>query len=125
MLNVILEFLNTFLIKGTNIYFGHKYKVYVISKQLIIDVFGVGAKGYVKDLKGQISKSLVVQALHSCKPALVSSSINQWNAKSLGLPYFVKYPANIFVIYQREKVQYFSNKNVITLVRAEKGQKVD
>jgi hypothetical protein len=35
MPDVILEFMNTFLIKGTNIYFGHKDKVYVISKQLI------------------------------------------------------------------------------------------
>jgi hypothetical protein len=52
MLDVMLEFLNTFLIKGTNIYFGHKDKVYVISKQLIVDVFGVCAKGYVKDPKG-------------------------------------------------------------------------
>ncbi len=41
MLDVMLKFLNTFLIKGTNIYFGHKDKVYVINKQLIIDVFGV------------------------------------------------------------------------------------
>jgi len=40
MPNVMLEFLNTFLIKGTYIYFGHKDKVYVINKQLIIDVFG-------------------------------------------------------------------------------------
>jgi hypothetical protein len=52
MLNVMLEFLNTFLIKGTNIYVGHKDKVYEISKQLIIDVFGVCAEGYVKELKG-------------------------------------------------------------------------
>jgi len=41
MFNVMLKFLNTFLIKGTNIYFGHKDKVYVINKQLIVDVFGV------------------------------------------------------------------------------------
>ncbi len=48
----MLEFLNTFLIKGTNIYFGHKDKVYDINKQLIIDVFGVCAKGYIEELKG-------------------------------------------------------------------------
>jgi hypothetical protein len=52
MLNVMLEFLNIFLIKGADIFFGHKDKVYVISKQLIIDVFGICAKGYVEDLKG-------------------------------------------------------------------------
>jgi len=60
MPNFMLEFVNTFLIKGTYIYFGHKDKVYVISKELIIDVFGVCAKGYVEDLKGQVSKSLAV-----------------------------------------------------------------
>jgi hypothetical protein len=41
------------------------------------------------------------------------------------LPYFVKYLAIISIIYQKEKVQYFSNKNAITLMMAEKGQKVD
>jgi hypothetical protein len=51
MPNVMLEFVNTFLIKGIYIYFGHKDKVYVINKQLIVDVFGVCTKGYVEDLK--------------------------------------------------------------------------
>jgi hypothetical protein len=36
MPNVMLEFFNTLLIKGANIYFGHKDKVYVINKQLIV-----------------------------------------------------------------------------------------
>jgi hypothetical protein len=39
----MLEFLNTIMIKGTYIYFGHHDKVYVINKQLIVDVFGVCA----------------------------------------------------------------------------------
>jgi hypothetical protein len=33
-----------------------KYIVYVISKQLIVDVFGVYVEGYVEDLKGQVNK---------------------------------------------------------------------
>jgi len=52
MPDVMLEFLNTFIIKGTNIYFGHKDKVYIISKELIVDVFGICVEGYVKDSKG-------------------------------------------------------------------------
>ncbi len=52
MPNVMLEFLNTFLIKGADIYFGHKDKVYVISKHLIVDVFGVCEETYVKKPKG-------------------------------------------------------------------------
>jgi hypothetical protein len=64
-------------------------------------------------------------ALQSCRLTHANSSTNQWNAKSLGLPYVIKYLAIIFVIYQREKVQYCSNKNVITLVKAKKGHKVN
>jgi hypothetical protein len=60
MPNVMLEFLNTFIIKGIDIYFGYHDKLYVISKQLIVDVFGVCAKGYIEDSKGQVSKSLVL-----------------------------------------------------------------
>jgi hypothetical protein len=41
ILNIMLEFLNTFVIKGINTHFGYKDKVYVISKQLIANVFGV------------------------------------------------------------------------------------
>ncbi len=99
MFNVMLEFLNTFFIKGTNIYFGHKDKVYVISKQLIVDVFGVCENGYVEELKGHVSESLVVQTLQSCKLAPANSSIDQWSTKSLGLPYSIKYLAIISVIY--------------------------
>jgi hypothetical protein len=67
---VMLEFLNTFVIKGTNIYFGHKDKVYVINKQLIINVFGVCAKGYEEVSKGHVNKSLALQASHSCRITL-------------------------------------------------------
>jgi hypothetical protein len=60
MPNVMLEFMNMFMIKGVDIYFGHKDKVYVINKQLIVDVFGVCVKGYVEELKGQVSKSIAI-----------------------------------------------------------------
>ncbi len=120
MLDVMLEFLNTFVIKGVDIYFGDKDKVYVISKQLIVDIFGVCAERYLKEPKG-VNKSLTIQTLQSCRLAPTNSSTNKWNVKSLGLPYFVQYLAIISIIYKREKVQYFNNKNVITLVRAKKG----
>jgi len=63
MPNVMLEFLNTLLIKDAYIYFGHKDKMYVINKKLIVDVFGVRAKGYVEELKGQVSKFVMTLAL--------------------------------------------------------------
>jgi hypothetical protein len=49
--------------QGTYIYFGHKDKVYVISKQLNVNFFGVCAEGYVEDSKGHVKKSLALQAL--------------------------------------------------------------
>jgi hypothetical protein len=55
--------------------------------------------GYVEESKGQVNKSLAVQALQSCKLAPTNSSTNQWNAKNLGLPFFVRYPTIISVIY--------------------------
>ncbi len=61
-------------------------------------------KGYVKELKEQVSKSLTVQALQSCRLAPTNFSANQWNAKSLALPYSIRYPTIIFIIYQKEKL---------------------
>jgi hypothetical protein len=52
MPNVMLEFLEAFVIKGIGIYFGYQDKVYVISKQQIVDVFGLFAEGYIEDPKG-------------------------------------------------------------------------
>jgi hypothetical protein len=57
---IMLEFFNTFIINSTYIYFGYKYKVYVISKQLIIDVFGACAKGYLEDPKVQVSNTVAL-----------------------------------------------------------------
>jgi hypothetical protein len=58
ILNIMLEFFNTFIIKSTNIYFGYKDKVYVITKQLIIDVLRICGEGYVEDPKGQVSRTI-------------------------------------------------------------------
>jgi len=107
MLNVMLEFLNTFVIKGTNIYFGYQEKVYVINKQLIVNLFGVYVKGYIEDSNGQVSKSVTLQALHNYRITPTNYARNQWNAKNLGLPYSVTYPTIISMIYQKEKNNLF------------------
>jgi hypothetical protein len=105
MPNVMIEFLNKFVIKGTNIYFGHEDKVYVISKQLIINVFGVCAKEYVEEPKRHVNKSLTIHSLYSCRLALTNSSIDQWNAKSLGLPYSIRYPLyRLFIKGRRSNI---------------------
>jgi hypothetical protein len=84
MPNVMLEILNTFLIKWADLYFGHKDKVYVISKQLIIDVFGVCAEGYIEESKGQVNRSLAIQALQSCRLAPANSFYRSMECKESG-----------------------------------------
>jgi len=69
-----------------------------------VNVFGVCANGCVEELKGQVNKSLAIQTLQGCRLAFANSSTNQWNVKSLNLPYSMRYLAIIFVIYHREKV---------------------
>ncbi len=49
--DALVEFVNIFVIKGSEIYFGNKNIVYVISKQLIVDAFSVCQSGYVEDPK--------------------------------------------------------------------------
>jgi hypothetical protein len=50
----------------------------------------------VEELKG-----LAIQALQSCRLTPTNSSANQWNAKSQGLPYSIKYLAIISIIIKR------------------------
>jgi hypothetical protein len=64
-----------------------------------LDVFGVCMGGYEEEQKGQVSKSLAVHALQSCKLACTNSFANQWNAENLGLPYSIRYPPIISIIY--------------------------
>jgi hypothetical protein len=67
--DVMFKFFSTFIIKNahTHTHIGYKYKVYVISNQLIVDVFKVDAKGYVGDPKGQVNKTIIFQALQVVK----------------------------------------------------------
>ncbi len=51
-----------------------------------------------------VTKSLVVQALQRCRLPFANSFVDQWNAKSLGLPYSIRYFTIIFIIYQKKKV---------------------
>ncbi len=44
--DALVEFFSTFVIKGFEVYFNRKNIVYVISKQLILDAFGVYYNGY-------------------------------------------------------------------------------
>ncbi len=55
---ILVEFLNTFVIKGSKIYCRRRNMVYVISKQLIANALGVYYNGYIEDPKGPMTKML-------------------------------------------------------------------
>ncbi len=73
--------------------------MYVISKQLVADAFGVYYSGYVEDCKRQVTKKLTKDLLfkHDIKPPY--TNIDQWNVKKCKLPINVKYHVVISMIY--------------------------
>jgi hypothetical protein len=123
--DALVKNLNTFVIKGFEIYFGKKCIMYVISKYLIAYAFGVCQNGYIEDSKGQVIKTLTKELLfkHDIKPPYTNAK--QWNVNKCKLPISVRFPKVIFVIYQREKVNNMSNKNALTFMKVEEGIEAD
>ncbi len=75
-LDALVEFLNTFVIKKSMIYFGKKNIVYVSSKHLIANAFGVYKSGYVENPNGHVTKTLVEELLfkHDIKPQYTNAN---------------------------------------------------
>jgi hypothetical protein len=48
----LVEFLNIFVIKESEIYFGRRGIMYVINKQIMVDAFRMCHTGYIEDPKG-------------------------------------------------------------------------
>ncbi len=84
--DALVEFQNTFVTKGSKIYFGRRNIVYVISNQLIANASDVYQSGYVEDPKKQMTKTLAEELLfkHDTKPPYTNA--NQWNVKKCKLP---------------------------------------
>jgi len=51
-LGALVEFLNTFVIKGSKIYFGRRGIMYVINKQIMVYAFRICQTGYIEHPKG-------------------------------------------------------------------------
>jgi hypothetical protein len=60
---------------------------------------------------------------HDIKPPYTNT--NQWNVKECRMSFNIKYPTVIFVVYQREKVNYLNNRNPFTFMKVKEGTKVD
>lgn len=74
--NNLVEFLNTFVIKGNEIYFGRRGAVHAINKQIIVDAFRICQSGYVEDPKDQVIKLIVKELLssHDIKPPYTNAN---------------------------------------------------
>ncbi len=97
--DALVKILNTFVIKGSEIYFGKKSIVYVISKQLIAHAFSAYQNGYIDDSNGQVTKTLIKELLfkHDIKSPYINA--DQLNVNKCKLPINVKYLEVISVIY--------------------------
>ncbi len=65
-----MELLNTVVIKKFEIYLKKGATMYVINKQMMVDVISVCQAGYMEDPKGQVNKLVVGELLynHGIKP---------------------------------------------------------
>jgi len=97
--DTLVEFLNTFVIKGSEIYCGRINIVYVINKQLIADALGVYQSGYIEDPKGSVTKTLAKELLFKHDIKLPYTNVDWWNVKKCRMPINIRYLIVIFVIY--------------------------
>ncbi len=61
----LVELLNIFVIKRVEIYFRTYDTMYVINKQMMVDVFSVCQARYIEDPKGQVNKLIVGELLYN------------------------------------------------------------
>lgn len=52
-------------------------------------------------------------------------SIEQWNVGNMKMPYDIKILVFIQMIYQKDKVCYFNNKNAISMMKINRGEMVN
>jgi hypothetical protein len=52
-------------------------------------------------------------------------NIEQWSVNKMKEPYYIHLLAFIQIIYQKDKVYYFSNRNAISIMTIVKGKEVD
>ncbi len=69
---------------------------------------------------------LVVEELlfnHDIKPPYIN--VDQWNVKKCKMSFNIRYPVVIFVVYQKEKVNYLNNRNPFSFMKVMEGIEVE
>jgi hypothetical protein len=59
---------------------------------------------------------------HDIKPPY--TNVDKWNVNNCKMLINIRYPTIIFMVYQREKVNYMNNKNALTFMAVEEGLEV-
>lgn len=60
---------------------------------------------------------------HDIKPPY--TNVDQWNVKKCKMSFNIRYSVVIFVVYQKEKVNYLNNRNPFTFMKVMEGTEVD
>ncbi len=119
----LVEFLNTYQIKWKVIYARMWKKTIVIDQHLIADVIKNFNKGWKK--QKQADKQ-TAKAMLQCITLLGwYVNIEQWSVNKMKKPCDNRLLAFIQIIYQKDKVYFFSNRNAISIMTIVKGKEVD
>lgn len=73
----------------------------------------------------QVKKQITKVMLQSIVLPMVYINVEQWNVSNMKPHYDVRFLVLIQMFYQRDKVCYFSNMNVISMMMVDKGKSID
>jgi hypothetical protein len=98
-------------------------KIVAIDKHLIVDVFKISNNGWKEQ---KVANKEIAKAMFYCITLLRAYvKTKQWSVSKMKPPYDIHLPTLIQVIYQRNNVCYFSNKNAIPIMTIVQGKVID
>ncbi len=120
----LVEFFNAQQEKEDTIYARIGEKIVVIDRHVIINVFKNSNTRW-KEQKC-VDKQIVEAMFQGVVLLIVYINAKQWNVNKMKKPYPICFPALIKIVYQiKNKVYYFSNINVISIMTINQGKFID
>ncbi len=109
-----MEFFNAQQEKEDTIYSKMGGKIVAIDRHVIIDVLKISNTKWNE--QECVDKQIVEAMFQGVVLFIIYINEKQWNVSQMEKPYPISFLALIKIIYQRNKVYYFSNRNVISIM---------
>jgi hypothetical protein len=122
--NLLAEFFNTWRVENKDtIYVWIGEKVVIVDKYVIIVVFKISNISWKE--KKQVEKQTIEAMFQHITLPRVYINVKQWSVSIMKSPYDLHFPTFIQIVYKRDRVYYFNNINVISMMIEDQGKFVD